>query len=177
MENKIQLVQADIYKVYNKGIITNEKINIIYNLYQPIIGNVAVSLYLTLLNDLKMNNNSFTHYHLMTSMQLKLESIRDARSKLEGIGLMKTYIKQGSIDEYLYVLFSPLSAYEFFNHPILNIVLYNNIGAKEYEIMQNYYKVPRLSTKDYIDITESFENVYTASTNTSLLFDNNDINF
>ena len=168
------LTPADIYKVYNKGIITNEKINIIYDLYQPIIGYSAVSLYLTLLNDIKRNKDNFYHHHLMTSMQLKLESIVDARLKLEGIGLMKTYIKTGEINEYLYILFSPLNAFEFFNHPILNVVLYNNIGAKEYEILQNFYKAPKLFTKDYIDITESFENVYTTSTNMNLLFDNSD---
>ena len=136
--NKNELTEADIYKVLNKGIITNDKINIIYDLYQPIIGYTAVSLYLTLLNDLSRKKESFTHYHLMTSMQLKLDSIKDARIKLEGIGLLKTYVKNGEIDEYLYILFSPLSAYEFFNHPILNVVLYNNIGMKEYELLQSH---------------------------------------
>ena len=175
MSNNTMLAPADTYTVHSKGIITDDKIKILTNLYQPLIGFSAVSLYLTLLNDLNKNNNIYTHHHLMTSMQLKLESIRDARIKLEGIGLMKTYVKTGEIDEYLYVLYSPLSAYEFFNHPILNIVLYNNIGTKEYQRLQEYYKVARINTKDYTDITSSFESVYTTSTNTNLLFDNSDI--
>ena len=166
---------ADAYIVYNKGIITYEKQEILTNLYQPIIGYSAVSLYLTLVNDLKRKEEKFNHHHLMTSMQLKLESIVDARLKLEGIGLMKTYVKHGEIDEYLYILFSPLSAFEFFNHPILNIVLYNNIGNMEYQNLQKYYKISRINTKDYVDITESFENVYNTSTNTNLLFNNEDI--
>ena len=138
-ENNI--APADNYTIYNKGIITNEKIKILTNLYQPIIGYSAVSLYLTLFNDLnkkEIESRKYTHHHLMTSMQLKLDSILDARYKLEGIGLLKTYIKEGSIDEYLYILYSPLSAYEFFNHPILNVVLYNNIGVYEYENLQKY---------------------------------------
>lgn len=173
----LTLAPADTYKIYNKGIITNEKIKILTNLYQPIIGFSAVSLYLTLLNDLNKKNESltYTHHHLMTSMQLKLESILDTRYKLEGIGLLKTFVKQGEIDEYLYILYSPLSAYEFFNHPILNVVLYNNIGAKEYEMLQSFYKVPKISVKDYQDITTSFEEVFTSNMNTSLLFDNSDI--
>ena len=126
------LAPADTYIIYNKGIITDDKIKILSNLYQPIIGSRAVSLYLTLFNDLNRKSDSsklYTHHHLMTSMQLKLDDIIDARLKLEGIGLLKTYLKKGEIDEYIYILYSPISAYEFFNHPILNVFLYNNIGA------------------------------------------------
>lgn len=114
-----KLEPADKYFIYNKGIITSEKIKILTNLYQPIIGYTAISLYLTFYNDL--NNKSqesleYTHHHLMTNMQLKLDSIIDARRKLEGIGLLKTYLKRGEIDNYVYILYSPLSSYEFFNH-------------------------------------------------------------
>lgn len=172
------LTPADKYLIYNKGIITSEKIKILTNLYQPIIGYTAISLYLTFFNDLNNKNQEsieFTHHHLMTNMQLKLENIQDARKKLEGIGLLKTYIKTGEINNYIYVLFTPLSAFEFFNHPILNIVLYNNIGAVEYEKLQTFYKTSRINTKDYQDITSSFESVYTSSINSNLLFDNSDI--
>ena len=171
----VNLTPADVYKIYNKGIITDDKIKILISLYEPIIGYSAISLYLTLLNDLNKNNIDYTHHHLMTLMQLKLDNILDARLKLEGIGLLKTYLKEGEVDEYIYILYSPLSAYEFFNHPILNIVLYNNIGAKEYKNLQEFYKIPKINTKDYVDITSSFESIYTTSTNTNLLFDNSDI--
>jgi len=176
-EFNINLTPADKYCIYNKGIITEDKIKILTNLYQPIIGFSAVSLYLTLLNDLNKKDISieFNHHHLMTSMQVKLDCIKDARLKLEGIGLLKTYVKLGEVDQYIYVLYSPLSAYEFFNHPILNIVLYNNIGSKEYDSLQKYYKVSKINLKDYQDITSSFENIYTSNTNTNLLFDNSDI--
>lgn len=174
---QINLAPADKYIINNKGIITDSDIKVLVNLYQPIIGSNAVSLYLTLLNDLdkKDISVSFNHHHLMTLMQLKLDTIKEARDKLEGIGLLKTYFKQGEIDEYLYVLYSPLSAYEFFNHPILNIVLYNNIGVLEYEKLQEYYKVSRISVKDYQDITRDFESVFTSSINQNLLFDNSSI--
>ena len=175
MKTIYDITPADTYKVFNKGIITSEKVKILTDLYQPIIGYSAISLYLTLLNDLNRHNDFYTHHHLMTSMQLNLSNIKDAREKLEGIGLMKTYIKNGEIDEYLYILFSPLSAHEFFNHHILNIVLYNNIGDKEYKNLQDYYKVSKINTKDYTDITLSFEQVYNVNTNTNLLFDNSDI--
>ena len=94
-------------------------------------------------------------------MPRKLEDIVESREKLEAVGLLKTFYKKGNINHYVYLIYSPISAHEFFNHPILNIVLYNNLGKIEYDKLINYYKIPRLNLKDYIDITSSFNNVFT----------------
>ena len=104
---------------------------IISMLYQPIMGSIATSLYYTLwadLNKSELLSNEYTHHHLMTSLRIKMDAIITARKKLEAIGLVKTFIKKGESNSYVYELYSPISASEFFNHPILNIVLYNNIG-------------------------------------------------
>ena len=42
------LLPADTYVVLNKGILNNEDKNNLITLYEPIIGAVATSLYLTL---------------------------------------------------------------------------------------------------------------------------------
>ena len=131
----ISVLPADTYTVINKSIITDTDKKIISILYQPIIGYSAVSLYYTLLDDLDKSlllSNEVTHHHLMATMQLGLKDILEAREKLEAIGLLKTYLKKDSINQYVYCLYSPISYNEFFNHPILNIVLYNNLGKKEY---------------------------------------------
>ncbi len=162
--NNISVLPADTYTVINKSIITDKDKKILTMLYQPIIGFVAVSLYLTLLDDLdkqEIMSDEATHHHLMATMQLKLEDIVIAREKLEGIGLLKTYLKKDNINQYVYQLFSPISVNEFFSHPILNIVLYNNLGKKEYEKVYNYFKVPRINLKDFENITCSFDEVFT----------------
>ena len=130
----LSILPADTYTVINKTIITDKKI--ITMLYQPIIGYTAVALYNTLLDDLdkqELASDDLTHHRLMATMQLRLEDIVIAREKLEAIGLLKTYVKKDNINQFIYLLFSPVSADEFFNHPILNVVLYNNLGKKEYE--------------------------------------------
>ena len=66
-----------------------------------------------------------THHHLMSTMQIKLENLVIAREKLEAVGLLKTYLKKDAVNNYVYVLYSPMSAADFLNHPILNVVLYS----------------------------------------------------
>ena len=159
----VSVLPADTYVVINKTIITDKDKKILTMLYQPIIGFAAVSLYLTLIDDLdkqEIMSEEFTHHHLMTTMQLRLEDILIAREKLEAIGLMKTYMKKDNINQYAYLLYSPVTANEFFNHPILNVVLYNNLGKHEYDKVLSYFKIPRVNLKDFEDITCSFDEVF-----------------
>lgn len=161
----ISILPADTYSVINKTVINDTDKKIVTMLYQPIIGFTAVSLYFTLLDDLDKSalmSEAQTHHHLMATMQLKLEDIVIAREKLEGVGLIKTYLKKGSVNNYVYLVYSPISANDFFNHPILNVVLYNNLGKKEYEKLLNYYKIPRINLKDYEEITCDFNDVFTS---------------
>ena len=165
----ISILPADTYTVVNKTIITDKDLKVVSMLYQPIIGYTAVCLYLTLINDLNnqdLISNDLTHYHLMTTMQLRLDDIIIAREKLEAIGLIKTYLKKGNVNQYVYLLFSPVSPNEFFNHPILNIVLYNNIGKKEYDKLVSFFKVPKINLHEYEDITHSFDEVFTSRAGT-----------
>ena len=159
----ITVLPADTYTVINKTVITDKDKKIITLLYQPIIGYTAVSLYYTLIGDLEkcdVMSEDLTHHHLMANMQLKLEDIIIAREKLEAIGLLKTYMKKDNVNQYVYLLYSPISVNDFFLHPILNVVLYNNLGKTEYDKVKNYFKVPRFNLKDYEDITSSFDDVF-----------------
>jgi len=170
------ILPADSYVIINKSIITDLDKKVLIDLYQPIIGNKAISLYYTFLNDLDKNiySSELTHYHLLSVMQLSLDEINIARERLEAVGLVKTYFKKGNINNYVYMLYSPLTPNEFLNHPMLNVVLYNNLGKKEYEKIVEAYKMPRINLKDYDDISLSFEDVFT-SVPSSSFFQNEDL--
>lgn len=160
----VNILPADSYVVINKTILQENDTKLLTMLYQPIIGTSAINLYLTLCLDLDKNefmSDENSHHHLMTNMRMKLDDIVVAREKLEAIGLLKTYYKPGKdINTYIYEIFSPVSASDFFHHPILNIVLYNNVGKKEYERLVNYFKIPKINKSDYNDITKSFDEVF-----------------
>ena len=99
-------------------------------------------------------SKDFTHHHLMTFLKAKLDYIKEARESLEAVGLIKTYIKQDKdINHYIYELYSPISAYDFFNHPVLNVVLYNNIGENEYKTLVKSYRKITTKYDDYEDIS------------------------
>lgn len=162
----ITLLPADQYIVVNKTVLTEvDKKNLI-NLYEPLIGFGALSLYLTLWSDLdrlEFVSRDLTHHHLMSLLKMSLDGIKQAREALEAMGLLKTYFKEGSINSYVYELYSPLSAAEFFNNPILNIVLYNNVGEEEYNNLKSMYKKVKIDLKDYIDITKTLNETFESS--------------
>ena len=159
----ISLLPADNYVVINHSILTDFDKKILISFYEPIIGHLATCLYLTLFNDLEDNrqiSRELTHHHLMSILKCPLKTIKEARESLESVGLVKTFVKTGNVDNYIYELYSPLSPSEFFNHPILNVVLYNNVGATEYEYLKKQYQKIKVDTKDYLEITKSLDEVY-----------------
>ena len=161
---KNSLLPADTYTIINQTILTEIDKKIIISLYEPIIGPIAVSLYLTFwadLDKLELMSKDFTHHHLMTILKSKLTDIENARKSLEAVGLLKSYIKRNdNINEYLYELYSPLSASEFLNHPVLSILLLNNIGENEYNILLNSYKKYNFNKSDYEEITSSMNETF-----------------
>ena len=165
---KYSLMPADTYIVINRTILNDHDRKLLVMLYQPIVGSVAINLYFTLwsyLDKTEIMSSSWNHHHITNSMGITLKEFITSREKLEGIGLLKSYVKQGTVNNYVYEMYSPLSASEFFNNPILNTVLYTNIGNDEYNKVKEYFKVPRINLSSYEDITLKFNEVY-ESTNT-----------
>lgn len=168
----VTLLPADRYVVINKTILTDADRKYLISFYEPIIGHLAISLYLVLINDLEESkgvSRDFTHHHLMSLLKTPLKILKEAREALEATGLLKTYFKKGDVNNYIYEIYSPLSPSEFFNHPILNIVLYNNIGATEYEYLKKQYQKLKVDTKEYIDITKKLDDVMESGINVSVV--------
>ena len=176
---KTTVLPADTYIVINKTLLNERDRNRLIMLYQPLIGSMAVSLYLTLwsyLDKSELMSNEWTHHHLMSNLKIRLEEIIIAREKLEGIGLIKTYYKENKgIKNYIYELYSPMSAHEFLTNPILSTLLYNNIGKTEYEKIIAYYKKVQIDLTNYIDITSSFSSVFETKGQTNYEIINDEI--
>lgn len=168
---QVILLPADTYIVSNRAIITEYSRKIISMLYQPIIGATATSLYFSFWSNLDANqvmSTIRTHHFLMANMGLSIEDLMEAREKLEGIGLLKTYLNKGSINQYIYELYAPLNADEFFINPILSTALCNFVGKQEYDKLVLYFTIPKLNLKNYQEITNSFHNVFNIKPSTPI---------
>lgn len=157
------VLPADRYKVVNKSMLSNIDQKNLLTLYGPIIGSLAVTLYLTLWQDLNRQEDEsefLLHHHLLSTLKCASKSLKEARESLEATGLVKTFVKEENVLVYIYELYSPLYPADFFNHPILSTVLYNNLGADEYEKLVKEEKKKRVDYTDFIDITKQMDDVY-----------------
>lgn len=172
----MNLLPADTYIVENSSVLTEIDKKVIINLYEPIIGSNSVSLYLTLWSDLdkmELISSNYTHHHLMTILKSNLENIKIARESLEAVGLIKTFVKESdSINEYIYELYSPLSAYEFLNHPVLSVLLLNNIGEIEFNNIKRYYRKRSIPKTDYKEITSTMNETFKIVESSTVIDDN-----
>ena len=160
------VLPADIFVVINKTTLSDKDRNILMLLYQPLVGSTTIGLYYTLwsyLDKSELISGEWTHHHILRDMMISNAELQDARVKLEAIGLIKTYYKSGNIDNYVYELYSPISAAEFINNPLLNMALFNAVGKLEYERIVNYFRIPKVNLKEYEDITSKFSDVFAFS--------------
>lgn len=164
------VLPADTFIVVNKTTLNDNDRNLLILLYQPIVGSQAISLYYTLwayLDKMELISNEWTHHHILRDMMISNSEFLDAKVKLEAIGLIKTYFKSGNVNNYVYELYSPISASEFINNPLLNMAIANAVGKLEYERIINYFRIPKVNLKEYEDITSKFSDVF-AFTNISM---------
>lgn len=162
----MNVLPADTFIVANKTILSDKDRNLLMLLYQPIVGSTSISLYYTLwsyLDKSELLSNEWTHHHILRDMMISNSELMDAKVKLEAIGLIKTYVKRGNINNYVYELYSPVSASEFINNPLLNNALFNAVGKLEYERIVSYFKIPKINLREYEDITSKFSDVFAFS--------------
>ena len=161
MQN-ISLFPADTFVVVNKTITTSLDERILFMLYQPLVGSGAISLYFTLKNYLELDllSKEFTHYELFVSTKSDLKQILNYRVSLEAVGLLKTYLKKGTVNTYIYELYAPLSPYEFFSNPLLAISLKSEVGDDSYQKLVSYFKAPKIKHDQYEEISHKFQDVF-----------------
>ena len=173
----MSVLPADTFIVVNKTTLSDKDRNLLILLYQPIVGSTSISLYNTLwsyLDKSEILSNEWTHHHILRDMMISNSELSEAKEKLEAIGLIKTYVKKGNINNYVYELYSPISASEFINNPLLNIALFNAVGKLEYERVVGYFKLPKINLRDYVDVTKKFSDVFAYSSvplNDNLIYD------
>lgn len=155
------LSMSDIYQVRSNYALDLEDHKVILQLYQPLIGNEAVLLYLTLfseLNQLTLTKKPSLISRICKITGFSLSSLTQAFSKLEAVGLVSTYLKQND-HRYLFDLKMPLSPDRFIKHQILNTLLQQRL-SDEYQKSILAFQTYHVNLDNYNDISASFKDVF-----------------
>lgn len=152
---------SDIYQVRSSHALDHEDYRVILQLYQPLIGIEAATLYLTLFSE--MNQLTLTKKPSLISRICKItgfsqSSLSQAFSKLEAVGLISTYVKRND-HRYLFDLKMPLSADQFIKHRILNTLLQQRLND-EYEKTVVPFQTYHVDLAHYDDVSASFTDVF-----------------
>jgi replication initiation and membrane attachment protein len=170
-----EIVPIDRYMVVANGLLHDFDRKVLTYLYQPLVGSACIGLYMTLWTELSENSlrsESSSHHLLMNLMDLNLKDIYTARLKLEGIGLLKTFVKTDEGGRsFIYELQPPLTPEQFFLDGMLNIYLYRKIGKNHFVRLKHFFSIQkRPSEKEFVEVTKSFKDVYESISPSSLQY-------
>ncbi|MFC7061565.1 replication initiation and membrane attachment family protein [Halobacillus seohaensis] len=157
-----KLLPVDGFRLTKTGVTPKNEHWSLTHLYQPVVGQLAISLYQFLCNeyDTSEHNHLQTHHMLMTFLSTPLDKIYEARQKLESIGLLCTFVKENEDRVYLYEIRPPFSAEEFLRDTFLSLLLQHEIGADKLKLLQKRFIKQQVSTEGYEEVTVSFDHMF-----------------
>ena len=131
-----------------------EDVKVLSLLYQPLIGPQALGIYL-MLSAMKVSN--FNHHFVLQLQNLSMEQFLQCRYKLEGVGLLATYVDEGQ--QYTYELLKPLDPVRFFSDGIINAFLCLKIGNTDYQQLKHLF-IPAVPDALGRHVGKSFNEVF-----------------
>ena len=155
------LKEKDYLEVSVNSLIADYDRLTLTNLYQPIIGYKAVSLYFTLLSeyDNQKINPVVSHEILFNRTMMNASEFVDARKNLEAIGLLKTFVSDlNGLKLYQYELYAPKTPKLFFDNTLLYGMLIQSIGETEASKLKTLYTIK--NRPEGKEITASFIEVF-----------------
>ncbi|HNX15950.1 MAG TPA: DnaD domain protein [Bacilli bacterium] len=152
----------DFLEVKLASLIADYDVETIANLYQPIIGYQAASLYFALWSEAKNQKitSLITHEQLFTRMQIFPGDYVEARKALEAIGLIKTFLeKNPNTSLYHYDVYAPKTPKDFFDNSLLFGMLIKNIGEADANRFKAIYFLDQPAKKGD-EISATFAEVF-----------------
>ncbi len=154
----------DVYELRIASLVSNVDKDVIIELYQPLIGSLASVLYLTLLKQKRNEDDDsivFTHEQLLSLTQVAPGNLLTARHALEGVGLLRTYLKENNGERYyIYMLYAPKTPKEFFDDVLFKGLMIQAIGEKETKRLAFHYHVDLVIPEGFKEVSVSFVDVF-----------------
>ncbi|NLC34673.1 MAG: hypothetical protein GX760_05355 [Erysipelothrix sp.] len=138
------------YKVENNIKLSQEHLESLSLMYQPLIGASALGLYLLFNNGLIHTNYS----KLALLVNVNIEEIERNLILLERYRLIRTF-KHKEEHHFIHQILAPILPSAFLNHYVYGLKLKQAIGDYHYNVLVIKYREVVLEKKDYVDISET----------------------
>ena len=156
------LSENDYLDVKLNSLIADYDSETLSNLYQPIIGFGALAVYFTLVAEAKNQKiTSLTsHNQLLNRLQMAPGDFINARKKLEGVGLLRTFLESNqNVRVYHYQIYAPKTPFQFFDDTLLFGMLIKALGETDSNRFKTIYQLQSDETTGK-DISSSFIDAY-----------------
>lgn len=167
------LRRSDTFVVAGEGFCSSIDYQVLTLLYQPVIGDTAFTLYLTMMNLMdrqSLKSEEYMHSDLESLLSQKLEVIESDRFKLEAIGLLETFFAG---DSFTYQIKLPLSARSFINDGILGQYLIAAITKTRFKRILKIFKIAPPEKKQKYNISKAFNEVFPSIGDQENIYENN----
>lgn len=143
---------ADDFSKFNQAIFDQ--------LYQPILGSQAFSLYHTMMTkkvEYPTISNRRAHSELLAWSNLDLSDFLVMRERLESVGLVESFEGADQLGEFVvYKLLPNMTTDEFLNDDLLSVLLLEAIGEASFNDLVKQATKYQLKTTDLKQTTKSF---------------------
>lgn len=160
----MKLYMSDVYRIDVHYPLDTVQTDILYFLYQPLVGASAMSTYMTMYTEGKRMNRFLKPAplsRLVSYLSCHLDDMAKNIKTLEGIGLLKTYVKhENDFTHYIFDIQSPLSLQAFFKNQILLTLLQDALSLEDFQKTIQYFQTSREDQTNFEDITASFTDVF-----------------
>ncbi|AME12920.1 chromosome replication initiation/membrane attachment protein [Mycoplasma mycoides subsp. mycoides] len=137
-------------------------------LYQPLISAQAISLYLTLIQEVRISNilkeEALESKRLLNITNFSYKELIKTLDLLNAFKLIKVYVKKSDYSLIKFEILAPLKSDEFFNHTYLNSLLLNKLESNDYEITKfMLVNETKINTNQYKQIVVDLTDIYDQS--------------
>lgn len=164
MQRPARFMAQDDYVVTQATYLSDFDQRVAINLYQPLVGPVALALYLTFWQEVTPHpvlTDRRPQTRLLDLLNIDVDELYDARVKLEAVGLLKTYTDADQMSRYYaYELYAPATPDQFFNDDLLGMLLYDRVGQAQYLKLAEAFTLKSVRRPTWQDDTHSFLDVF-----------------
>jgi replication initiation and membrane attachment protein len=164
MDRPQSFMAQDDYIVTQATYLTDHDQQVAVALYQPLVGPVALALYLSLWQEASARpvlTDRRPQTRLLDLLNIDVDTLFQARIRLEAVGLLKTYTATDAMSRYYaYELYAPVTPPAFFADDLLGMLLYDRVGQSRYAELAQQFTLHPVRRDDWQDVSQGFLDVF-----------------